>query len=203
MRRKERFVLSQLPQSASGASDLHRTSSPVEPMGHGRLVWPFRMWNPASLKDRPHGSKRQRPTAMIRYDHLFPGSDVSPLLWLPDWPTNAKSCCLKTLATSSAVRRGVPCSPNRDLGQLGSFRQRNLGRREVEPDRLFDVRSGLFFGKASRSASGQLRAERRVTIGICVELQHNAKLHVFSVGPRLGPRVIAILLSRAKRITHE
>ena len=71
-----------------------------------------------------------------------------------DWTAKEKWCRLRTAMTGSAVKRGVPRSPNRDIDQLGIFRKEDLRRREIELDRLFYVVARFVFGFSRRSAAG-------------------------------------------------
>jgi len=91
------------------------------------------------------------------------------------------------LITWSEVSRGVPRSPNRNLGELCIFRQFDIARRKVEFDSFSDVRAGFVLGFASRRATGEFGAHRRVVTGLGIMFQNDSECHTNSIGPLPKP----------------
>ena len=88
--------------------------------------------------------------------------------------------------TSSAVRRGVPRSPNSNLDQPGVVREIEFARLQIQLYCFRDVLAGLFFGVTGGSASGQLRADRRPSVYLCVVFEHDTEGH----SPRLRQQLL-------------
>ena len=83
--------------------------------------------------------------------------------------------------TSSAVRRGVPRSPNHHLDEFGVARQVNVGGGKVESNGLLDIVACFCFGVTCRSAPRQFRANRRPTLGDGIMFEDHTKFYIFSI----------------------
>src|SRR4051812_18930419 len=101
--------------------------------------------------------------------------------WLPEFPAILNPPPRRMAMTSSAVRRGVPRSPNHHLDELGIVRQVNIGGGKIESNGILDIVACFCFGVTCRSAPRQFRADRRPTLGDGIMFEHHTKFHIFSI----------------------
>jgi hypothetical protein len=101
--------------------------------------------------------------------------------WLPELPAILNPPRSRMAMTSSALRRGVPRSPNHHLDEFGILRQVDVGRGEIESNGILDIATCFCFGFACRSASRQFRADRRPALGNWIIFEDNAELHTLSI----------------------
>lgn len=84
---------------------------------------------------------------------------------------------------SSAVRRGVPRSPNHHLNEFGIVWQVNFGRGKIESNGILDIAACFCFRITGRSAPRQFRADRRPALGDGIMFEHHTKFHILSILP--------------------
>jgi hypothetical protein len=112
--------------------------------------------------------------------------------WLPELPAILNPLWRRMAITSSAVRRGVPRSPNDYLDKFGILRQLDIGRGKIEANGILDIAACFCFGISRRSAPRQLRADRRPALGNGIIFENDAELHSpsirwFAVSSRIWP----------------
>lgn len=128
----------------------------------------------------PSGRMRPRWYGTIT---CFPVESLRHFWWLPADPASAKPFRLRIEITRSAVRRGVPRSPNFYLDQLRGWWHLDLGGREVESNCFLDAQSRLIFRFTSRGAPRQLRADCGEATGFRIVLQDHSERHAWSIAP--------------------
>ena len=101
--------------------------------------------------------------------------------WLPELPAILNPPRRRMPMTSSAVRRGVPRSPNHHLDEFGIARQVNVGGSKVESNGILDIVACFCFGITCRSAPRQFRADRRPTLGDGIMFEDHTEFHIFSI----------------------
>ena len=97
--------------------------------------------------------------------YVFACHRVTPFLVATRLSIQHNRC--KTAITSSAVKHGVPRSPNRDLGQLGIFRKL---------DCILNIRSRIFPGIPGRGTTRQLRTHSGKASRRRIQLEDNTEL---------------------------
>ena len=88
------------------------------------------------------------------------------------------------MITWSEVSRGVPRSPNRHLDHFRVLRQFEIGRLQLQFNGFPDVCERFLFGFASRRATGEFGAHRRVVAGHGIMFQNDSERHSNSIGQR-------------------
>jgi len=83
--------------------------------------------------------------------------------------------------TCSAVKRGVPRSPNHYLNEFGIMRQFDFRRRKIKPDRLLDIFACFSFRSAGRRTARQFWTHRRPTFGDRIVFKDYTELHSASI----------------------
>ena len=98
----------------------------------------------------------------------------------------------------SAVRRGVPRSPNHHLDELGTVRQVELGWRQIKTDSFPDIPAGFRLRVTGGCAARQFRTHCRVTLRSGIVFENDAKLHFFvAEGIQDAPGVLCRMKWRA------
>ena len=116
----------------------------------------------------------------------LPVTGLRHFWWLPELPAILNPPRRRIAMTSSAVRRGVPRSPNHHLDEFGIVRQVNVGRGKIESNGILDIVTCFCFGITRRSAPRQFGAHSRPTLGDGIMFEDHTEFHIsVYVGARL------------------